>query len=118
MDTDAGFDCTKPIWGWGQLSGSTVGSILGNKFFTSAHNQWLNTLFQGGVILFLLVALIIIWLANSTRKFEKNIGNMKLLMLLSIMIDMMFESILSVFATWIFLYIIYKYPETTKENEG
>ena len=108
----------KPIWGWGQLSGSTVGSILGNKFFTSAHNQWLNTLFQGGVILFLLVALIIIWLANSTRKFEKNIGNMKLLMLLSIMIDMMFESILSVFATWIFLYIIYKYPETTKENEG
>lgn len=69
-------------------------------------NQWLNTLFQGGVILFLLVALIIIWLSNSTRKFEKNIGNMKLLMLLSIMIDMMFESILSVFATWIFLYIM------------
>ena len=90
----------KPIWGWGQLSGSTVGSILGNKFFTSAHNQWLNTLFQGGVILFLLVALIIIWLSNSTRKFEKNIGNMKLLMLLSIMIDMMFEVIMGTTATW------------------
>lgn len=84
----------KPIWGWGQLSGSTVGSILGNKFFTSAHNQWLNTLFQGGVILFLLVALIIIWLSNSTRKFEKNIGNMKLLMLLSIMIDMISAAIM------------------------
>lgn len=99
--------------GWGQLSGNAVGSILGNKFFTSAHNQWLNTLFQGGVILFLLVVLIIIWLANSTRKFEKNIGNMKLLMLLSIMIDMSLSHIKRICRHGIFLYNIYKYPEIT-----
>lgn len=100
----------KPFLGWGQLSGETVGGMLGNKFFTSAHNQWLNTLFQGGIIFFVFVIAFFVWMIKKMNKDNQTIINMKILFLLAIFVDMLFESILSVFATWLLLYLIYKYP--------
>ena len=51
----------KPIFGWGVLGDDGMRNALGSLSYTSAHNQFLNTMLQGGTILFLiLIAMVFI----------------------------------------------------------
>ena len=97
----------KPILGWGILDTGLVTDMLGSRSSTSAHNQYLNSLLQGGVVLFF-VLLSILWNVskNIDRLEERNIKNFLFLSLLSAMIIMIFESCLGEYTSWIVLLII------------
>ena len=105
----------KPVWGWGNINGSVSASLLNNLSFTSAHNQILNTLWQGGLTMFSLLMLLF---ANVSKRMKsvnnKQFVNMTVLLLMAILIDMYFESILSVSVVWTFLLCCYHLPELEK----
>lgn len=108
----------KPILGWGYISGVTAADLLGNLSFTSAHNVWLNTLWQGGICL-LIIVLSVFWLiAKKLRREEREIETTVGVILFAAMINMMFESILSVSVTWVFLLICYEIGIHSYENKN
>lgn len=107
----------KPIFGWGIL-GEKATEILGSKVFVNAHNQLLETLWQGGICALLLFSALIVIAITSAGKISSNKKNIFFsLMITAILVEMLAESILGVDATWIYLLLYYQFANRLCEEE-
>ena len=106
----------KPVFGWGYVGGEKMSTILGSQVFTSAHNQWLNFLFQGGIVLFS-VALILFIIEISTIKRQKNNKNVFIttFFLISLLIEMLFEAQFNSLPVNLVIVILYEYSIAFKD---
>lgn len=98
----------KPILGWGILDSSYTASLLGNVFFTSAHNQWLNMLFQGGVVLFICgsILYLVIWKTIDKQKEARRYYLLEFAML-ALFVYMLFEAQFNAVRINLYLMIIF-----------
>lgn len=97
-----------PITGQGIVSSSEAGNILGSIAFTDAHNAVLNILWQGGIVALGLVV-IVFWHISSKAKHvaNKNIGFLISTLLIAILVETLFESVLSQSYGWYMMIILY-----------
>ncbi len=83
-------------------------NALGSLSYTSAHNQFLNTMLQGGLILFLiLIAMIYIVfdkLSKCEDKKDKLVGSVGMI---GVLVTMLFETVLGGTQCWMLLYCVY-----------
>lgn len=98
-----------PIHGTGILTSESAKEVLGSLSYMQAHNEWLQCLWQGGIILFVIVTVMFLAVAKRINK----IANSKLkvvanLFLVSIFVEMAFEVWLGSQLTWIMVLMIYK----------
>ena len=107
----------KPILGWGYMKSTTISKILGSKVFTSAHNQWLNFLFQGGIVLFG-IAVMLFAIEIGTIKKQKANRNVFIMtvVLISLFVDMLFESQFNGIAVGLTIIMIYEYSLAFEEG--
>ena len=98
----------KPIFGWGVLGDDGMRNALGSLSYTSAHNQFLNTMLQGGTILFLiLIAMVFIIfdkLSKCEDKKDKLVGSVGMI---GVLVTMHFETVLGGTQCWMLLYCVY-----------
>ena len=98
-----------PIHGTGILTSDSAKEILGSLSYMQAHNEWLQCLWQGGIILFIIVAVMFLAVANRINKItDSNLKVVANLFLVSIFVEMAFEACLGVQLTWIMVLMIYK----------
>ena len=107
----------KPILGWGYMKSTTISKILGSKVFTSAHNQWLNFLFQGGIVLFG-IAVMLFAIEIGTIKKQKANRNVFIMtvVLISLFVDMLFESQFNGIAVGLTIIMFYEYSLAFEEG--
>ena len=109
----------KPLFGWGVTDSETATGLLGSLTFVNAHNQVLNCLWQGGIILFAIFLCIILCTARNINLIINS--KYKLLfqaIMVGLMVDMMLEVILGTSATWVcFLLLNNVYCFSKKHKE-
>ncbi len=91
----------KPFWGWGIVDDKAATGLLGSLTYVNAHNQFLNCLWQGGIVLICILGGIILCTARNINAIASD--RYKLVfesVLVGLMIDMMFEVIMGTTATW------------------
>lgn len=91
----------KPFWGWGIVDDKAATRLLGSLTYVNAHNQFLNCLWQGGIVLICILGGIILCTARNINAIASD--RYKLVfecVLVGLMIDMMFEVIMGTTATW------------------
>lgn len=91
----------KPFWGWGIVDDKAATGLLGSLTYVNAHNQFLNCLWQGGIVLICIFGGIILCTARNINAIASD--RYKLVfecVLVGLMIDMMFEVIMGTTATW------------------
>ena len=91
----------KPFFGWGIVDSNTATGLLGSLTYVNAHNQFLNCLWQGGIVLICILGGIILCTARNINAIVSD--RYKLVfecVLVGLMIDMMFEVIMGTTATW------------------
>lgn len=91
----------KPFFGWGIVDSDTATGLLGSLTYVNAHNQFLNCLWQGGIVLICILGGIILCTARNINAIASD--RYKLVfecVLVGLMIDMMFEVIMGTTATW------------------
>ena len=106
----------KPIIGYGFMGNDAMQEMLGNLAYTSAHNQFLNTLLQGGIIL--AIALVGGFL-TLLGKINMTCLRMKLVCFCAVgavLIEMLFEAILADSIAWTVIFIIYVLAYTDKQE--
>ena len=108
----------KPLFGWGVTDSENATELLGSLTFVNAHNQILNCLWQGGIILFIVFLFIMLCTAKNINLISS--GKYKIVfqsIMVGLMVDMMFEVILGTNATWVCLLLlnsIYCFSEKQK----
>ena len=55
----------KPFWGWGIVDDKAATGLLGSLTYVNAHNQFLNCLWQGGIVLICILGGIILCTARN-----------------------------------------------------
>lgn len=91
----------KPFFGWGIVDSDTATGLLGSLTYVNAHNQFLNCLWQGGIVLICILGGVILCTARNINAIASD--RYKLVfecVLVGLMIDMMFEVIMGTTATW------------------
>lgn len=84
-------------------------SVLGSLSFNQAHNEWLQCLWQGGIILFVILVLLLITIAGKINRIQhRNLRFMCCMFFISVFIEMAFEVWLGLVFTWLMLLLIYK----------
>lgn len=108
----------KPLFGWGVTDTATARGVLGSLTFVNTHNQILNCLWQGGIVLFSLFLCIILCTSKNINKIvNKKYKLVFQFILVGLMVDMIFEVILGINATWLCLLLlnhIYFYEKKTE----
>lgn len=98
-----------PITGTGILTSNEAKSVLGSLSFMQAHNEWLQCLWQGGVVLFVVLIFVLLAIANKINKIQhSNLQFMCCMFFVSVFIEMAFEVWLGMTFTWLLLLLIYK----------
>ena len=99
----------RPITGTGILTSDEMKSVLGSLSFSQAHNEWLQCLWQGGIILFVILVLLLITIAGKINRIQhRNLRFMCCMFFISVFIEMAFEVWLGLVFTWLMLLLIYK----------
>lgn len=99
----------RPITGTGILTSDEMKSVLGSLSFNQAHNEWLQCLWQGGIILFVILVLLLITIAGKINRIQhRNLRFMCCMFFISVFIEMAFEVWLGLVFTWLMLLLIYK----------
>lgn len=94
------------VLGSGQVSGEYASSILDANSFVNAHNQYLQILWQGGIVQFFIFSGIVLSVANSIyHEKNKSIQFFKILVFLSLLLKFVVEVELSV-NCWIILLLL------------
>lgn len=98
-----------PITGTGILTSSQAKSVLGSLSFMQAHNEWLQCLWQGGIVLFIILLIMLLVIAGRINKIQHSkLQIMCCLLFISVFIEMAFEVWLGMTFTWLLLLLIYK----------
>ena len=97
-----------PLTGHGIISSSNAGNILGSIAFTDAHNAILNILWQGGFIALGMV-IIVFWQISKQAKYVNNRNTSFFIstLLIAILVETLFESVLSQNYGWYMMIILY-----------
>lgn len=99
----------RPFTGTGILTSNEMKSVLGSLSFNQAHNEWLQCLWQGGIILFVILVLLLITIARKINRIQnRNLRFMCCMFFISVFIEMAFEVWLGIVFTWLMLLLIYK----------
>lgn len=112
----------KPILGWGIISSDEAREILGSMAYVNAHNQWLQTLWEGGIVLLGVLIVSIMTITNNINRVKnKNVKAVMIIALFSCLISMIFEVQLLSSVCWLlFLYIYHAasiYFDSQHRNE-
>lgn len=109
------------VLGSGYIPSTVASGVLGSAAFVNAHNQWLQTLWEGGLIGFLLLAMILRLVIQNYKNCRDNgVHNFFVIVLLGVFLECALEVFLSQSLTWIILVVIYyslKIFEREKINE-
>lgn len=108
----------KPILGYGVSSGTALSTMLGKIDRTSAHNQWLNFLYQGGLVLFAAGAYIYLldWKAVD-RLHNQKLKFLLVFFLVAVSINMLFETQFSTIKAQLLLLLIYWFARINTDKE-
>lgn len=105
----------KPIFGWGIISSGEAGDILGRVTYVNAHNQALNVLWQGGVVLFVVFIVLLIKVSKNIDSIPKPKVHIKSVFIFAaLLIEMLMEVIMGMGAFWIILMLLYLISEEEK----
>ena len=98
-----------PIHGTGILNSESAKEVLGSLSYMQAHNEWLQCLWQGGIILFIIVTVMLITVAKQINKIsDSKLKAAGTFFLIAIFVEMAFEVWLGSQLTWIMILLIYK----------
>ena len=109
----------KPIWGWGYLGNDYTSALLGRLDWVNCHNQILDTLFIGGVVLLVVLALIFICLCLQANKAKR--GNYSWLFVFvfgGLLAQMLFEQTLTMTAVWIVFALLFRLSQVSNSEES
>ena len=98
----------KPFLGWGLITAEEAQSALGSLAYVNAHNQWLQTLWQGGIILLCVIILAIFLISNKINKLHDQ--NLKIVIataFFAYLIEMILEVQLTSGISWLILLLVY-----------
>lgn len=110
---------SKPVFGWGVIDSETATGLLKSIAFVNPHNQLLNCLWQGGIILVFILSLIMTTTAFNIAKTPNRPERTGIQFVwIGLLIDMIFEVLLGTGATWICLLLINHLYEFIYEREG
>ena len=110
---------SKPVFGWGVIDSETATGLLKSIAFVNPHNQLLNCLWQGGIILVFILSLIMTTTAFNIAKTPNRPERIGIQFVwIGLLIDMIFEVLLGTGATWICLLLINHLYEFIYEREG
>lgn len=110
---------SKPVFGWGVIDSETATRLLKSIAFVNPHNQLLNCLWQGGIILVFILSLIMTTTAFNIAKTPNRPERTGIQFVwIGLLIDMIFEVLLGTGATWICLLLINHLYEFIYEREG
>ena len=91
----------KPFWGWGIVDDKAATGLLGSLTYVNAHNQFLNCLWQGGIVLICILGGIILCTARNINAIASDRYKMLFeCVFVGLMIDLMFEVFMGTTATW------------------
>lgn len=108
----------KPIFGWGVIDSETATGLLKSIAFVNPHNQLLDCLWQGGIILVFILSLIMVTTASNIAKTLNRPERTGIQFVwIGLLIDMIFEVLLGTGATWICLLLINHLCEFVYERE-
>lgn len=106
-----------PVFGTGILSANAAKQFLGSLSYMQAHNEWLQCLWQGGIVLFVIVVGMFFSIAKQNTSIkERNLKVMSDLFLVSVFVEMAFEVWLGSQLTWIMLLLMYKINSVGRTN--
>ena len=106
-----------PVFGTGILSANAAKQYLGSLSYMQAHNEWLQCLWQGGIVLFVIVVGMFFSIAKQNTSIkERNLKVMSDLFLVSVFVEMAFEVWLGSQLTWIMLLLMYKINSIGRTN--
>lgn len=110
---------SKPVFGWGVIDSETATGLLKSIAFVNPHNQLLNCLWQGGIMLVFILSLIMTTTAFNIAKTPNRPERTGIQFVwIGLLIDMIFEVLLGTGATWICLLLINHLYEFIYEREG
>ncbi len=99
----------KPVFGTGILSADETRKILGSLSYMHAHNEWLQCLWQGGILLFGIVILMLLLIAKQNNEIQNSkLKKMSDIFLMAVFVEMAFEVWLGSHLTWMMLLVIYR----------
>lgn len=110
-----------PIVGYGMLDVDAFREMLGAYAFVSAHNTFLQTLMEGGVILLIEFFCFFVILGRKINKIGSNNDKIKILMLWSVLvlcIQMSFEAYTDSLLLWRILTIMFYLLDLTEKEES
>jgi O-antigen ligase len=97
----------KPIIGYGFMDNDTMRELLGSLAYTSAHNQVLNTLLQGGIILAIALVAGFLTLLGKINRTNRRMKVICFFAVGAVLIEMLLEAILAEPIAWTVIFIIY-----------
>lgn len=111
------FIARKPILGYGVSYGSSTAALLGAIDRTSAHNQWLDFLYQGGIVLFAVGTYVYykLWKSVDNQEDRKN----KFLLsffLIAVSINMLFEAQFNTIKFELLMLLIYRLAQMRRSE--
>lgn len=107
-----GFIAKKPIFGQGFLGNDYTSAILGRRDWVNCHNQVLDTLFIGGIVLFAALLLVFIALCIQTNRVKRcDFSLLFCLVLGGLLAQMLFEQTLTMTATWMVFVLLFKFAQ-------
>lgn len=107
-----GFIAKKPIFGQGFLGNDYTSAILVRRDWVNCHNQVLDTLFIGGIVLFAALLLVFIALCIQTNRVKRcDFSLLFCLVLGGLLAQMLFEQTLTMTATWMVFVLLFKFAQ-------
>lgn len=112
----------KPVFGWGKMTGESSRSLLGNAAFVNSHNQWLQTLWEGGIIQLILLFIVFgVMVKQIQRCRERVVTDISKIVFIVMLIAMAFEVELGSLVSWVLIVLCYHtsiyFSERKKERE-
>ena len=98
----------KPILGWGQMTAESAKKMLGSAALVNAHNQWLQILWEGGIIQLVLLMVVFAVMVRKTQQCsEKTISDISNILFTVVLIAMAFEVELGNLVSWVLIALFY-----------
>lgn len=98
----------QPVFGWGSISEAQFSSMMGSLAFVNGHNQLLDTVFRGGVVLLaVFIALLFKASASISEIDDRRDATVALFALMAVMLEMLMEQLMLSLPVWLILQTIF-----------
>lgn len=97
----------KPILGWGMISTDQARDALGSLAYVNAHNQWLQILWQGGIVQLFLFVILLSYISSRINKINDiRLNVVAVSMFFAFLVEMIFEVEMGSTLSWILLLLM------------